>query len=154
MTFVEWLDTKTDASRLEASELALARFRAAADLDPEFASGVGTALWILLSTNPGDDTPTLLAEMRSRAGALGRDRLDNLSSRLLQATATKSEVESAAGKLVSFWFKTIGLCSGRAPKDSRAVHVARAYERTFASLGRLMDETNGSHGSDYERAAA
>lgn len=154
MSFSEWLHAKASASRLETSELVLARFRAAADLDPEFTTRVGAVLWALLSTSPGDDAATLLAEMRNRVGALGPDRLDTLSSRLLHATAAKCEIEREAGNLVASWFRTIGLCSGPASHASRALHTVQAFERTFASLGRLMNETSGSRHSDRERAAA
>jgi hypothetical protein len=154
VTFSEWLETKTNASRLEACELVLARFRATADADPEFMSGVGTALWALLSTCPGEDSQDLLAEMRSRMGALGRQRLDDLSCRLLNATGAKSEIECEAGKLVSFWFRTIGLCSGPFTPSRRALHAARAYEHTFAALGRLIDRVDAPQRSDRERVAA
>ena len=154
MSFSEWLQTKASASRLETSQLVLARFRAAADLDPEFTTRVGTVLWALLSTSPGDDAATLLADMRKRVGALGPERLDTLSSRLLHATAAKGEIEREAGNLVSSWFRTIGLCSGPASHTPRALHTVGAYEKTFASLGRLMNKTSGSRHSDCERVAA
>src|SRR3954451_22851915 len=154
MTFSEWLETKTNTSRLEACELVLSRFRAVADSNPDFASAVGASLWKLLSTSPGSDAVTILDDMRGRAGVLGREHLDHLSSRLLHATATKGEIECEAGKLVSSWFRAIGLCSGPASSNGRAFHVARAYEKTFACLGRLMNQTSGSQSDDGERAAA
>jgi hypothetical protein len=154
MTFSEWLETKTNTSRLEGCELVLARFRAVADTNPEFTSAVGEALWKLLSTSPGSDAATILDDMRGRAGALGRDHLDHLGSRLLHATATKGEIESEAGKLVASWFRAIALCSGAAANDARALHVARAYEKTFACLGRLMNQTGESQSTEDARAAA
>jgi hypothetical protein len=154
MTFSEWLNRQSDASRLEACERVLARFRAAADTDPAFTSGVGTVVWGLLSSSPGDDARALLADMRSRAGGLGRERLDNLSSRLLHATAIKGDVDCEAGKLVSSWFNTIGLCSGPAPFNSRALHLSRAYETTFDSLGRLMMRADATQPATVEQAAA
>jgi hypothetical protein len=154
MNFSEWLESKTNTSRLEACELVLARFRAMADTNPEFTSEVGGALWKLLSTSPGSDAATILDEMRGRAGALGRDHLDHLSSKLMHATASKGEIESEAGKLVSSWFKAIALCSGAAANNGRALHVARAYEKTFACLGRLMNQTSGTQSAEDERAAA
>jgi hypothetical protein len=154
MTLSEWLKAEADASRLETCERVLTRFRATADSNPEYIVDVGLAVWGLLSTSPGDDAAMLLGEMRSRAGALGRERLDSLSSRLLNATAPKAEIECDAGKLVSSWFRTIGLCSGYAVQTGRALHLARAYEKTFASLGRLISRSDGSQHSDDERAAA
>ena len=125
-----------------------------ADTNPEFTSAVGEALWKLLSTSPGSDAATILDDMRGRAGALGRDHLDHLGSRLLHATACKGEIESEAGKLVSSWFRAIALCSSGQRNNARALHVARAYEKTFACLGRLMNQTSGSQPADDERAAA
>jgi hypothetical protein len=154
MSFSEWLQAKASANRLETSELVLARFRATADLDPEFTTRVGAVLWALLSTSPGDDAPTLLADMRNRVAALGPERLDTLSSRLLQATGMKGEIEREAGNLVASWFRTIGLCSVPAPHTHRALHIVGAYERTFASLGRLMNKTSNTPHFDCERAAA
>jgi hypothetical protein len=154
MSFSEWLQAKASASRLETSELVLARFRTAADLDPEFTTRVGSVVWALLSTSPGEDAANLLVDMRNRVGALGPERLDTLSSRLLHATAAKGEIEREAGNLVSSWFRAIGLCSGPASHTSRALHTVQAFEKTFASLGRLMSSTSGSRYSDRERAAA
>jgi hypothetical protein len=154
MTLSEWLKIEADASCLETCERVLTRFRGIADLDPDYTVQVGTTLWALLSTSPGEDAASLLGEMHSRAGALGRERLDGLSSRLLDATAAKAEIECEAGKLVSSWFRTIGLCSSHDAHFGRAFHLARAYEKTFASLGRLISRTDGSRHSDDERAAA
>jgi hypothetical protein len=154
MTLTEWLEAKTNANRIEACEVVLARFRAAADASPEFTAAVGEILWTLLSSRPGADPEGLLSEMRSRVGALGRERIDNLSTRLLQVTAAKGEIECEAGKLVSSWSKVIALCPGPAHRNSRAFHVTRDYERTFASLGRLLEQTRSAPPVDYERAAA
>jgi hypothetical protein len=154
MSFSEWLQAKASASRLQTSELVLARFRATADLDPEFTMRVGVVLWALLSTSPGDDAATLLADMRNRVAALGPERLDTLSSRLLHATRVKGEIEREAGNLVASWFRTIGLCSIPASHTHQALHIVGAYEKTFASLGRLMNKTSGALHSECERAAA
>jgi hypothetical protein len=152
VTFSEWLDTKAQASRLDACELFLARFRSAADFDPEFAAATGTALWALLSTRPGCDAANLLADMRSRAAALGGERLDNLSLRLLNAAS--DDIDREAGRLVSFWFRAIGLCAGTRPTASRAIHIARSYEKTFSALSRLMNAASEPNAVNDMQAAA
>src|SRR5688572_23233024 len=137
MTLSEWLEIKTNASRLESCERVLTRFRATADADPEFTAGVGTAVWALLASDPGEDAATLLTDMRIRSGALGRNQLDELSTRLLEITQDKSRTQSEAGILVSSWLRMIRLGLGVASGNHRALHVTRAYENTFVSLGRL-----------------
>jgi hypothetical protein len=152
VTFLEWLDSQTNASRLEACELALARFREKADRDPDFAGAAGIAVWGLLSTNPGDDAPSILAEMRSRAQALGRPCLDDLSSRLLDAECD-DEVRSEARTVVAFWFRTIALCAGSSPQAARAVHVAAKFERAFTALVRSMQRLQAIQDTEGRRAA-
>jgi hypothetical protein len=150
MTFSEWLNAKSNASCLETCELVLERFRAAGDADPEFVTKVANALWGILSTGPGEDPQAFFSELRVRAGALGRERLNELSFRLLQATASTGEIEREAGKLVSSWFRAVGLCAGLQSTNRRALHVAGAYERTFASLGRITSPVRNQD----QRAAA
>ena len=152
MTFLEWLDSQTNASRLEACELALARFREKADRDPDFAGAAGAAIWGLLSTSPGEDASSDLAEMRGRAQALGRQCLEDLSSRLLDA-GCHDETRSEARTLVAFWFRTIALCAGSSPQAARAVHVAAKFERAFAALVRSMQRLQAMQDTEGRRAA-
>jgi hypothetical protein len=153
VTFLQWLDSQTKASRLEACEITLARFRDKADRDPDFAGEVGIAVWGLLSTSPGEDASSVLAEMRSRAQALGRQCLEDLSSRLLDA-GCHDETRSEARTLVAFWFRAVALCAGPTPQTTSALHIAAKYERAFAALGRSMQRIATQRDAEGRRAAA
>jgi hypothetical protein len=152
MGLSEWLESQASASRLEACERALAHFCTGADADPEFMSQVGEAVWgLLLSTSPSADPMAILAEIREKLEALGRDRLDLLSSKLQQAMASGGGAKCEAGKLVASWFRAIALCKAAPSQNGRALHVTKAYERTFASLARLMNSTTDdgrNHGGE------
>ena len=71
---------------------------------------------------------------------LGRDRLETLSIKLQDATSKEGDIPREAGKLVACWFKAIALTMATSSHQRRALHVARAFEETFASLARLAEK--------------
>jgi hypothetical protein len=137
----DWLQKKADASSLEACELALNNFCAAADTNSRYGLEVGDAIWkLLLSTaDAADDPVALLAEVRAKMASLGPEKLRQLSTSVLEATSTGNETHAEAGRLVSCWFKAIALQQRQPAATGRALRVVRSYERTFASLKALLD---------------
>ena len=49
MSLSEWLESKAGATRLEACELALGRFCAAADADEDYTRQIAKAVWSVCS---------------------------------------------------------------------------------------------------------
>jgi hypothetical protein len=142
----DWLDKNAAATRLQACDVALARFRSEADGDSGYMLQVADAVWKLLTsaTTPGEADPAaLVSEIRAKLTTLGSRGLEQVASELLQATTACGQAQSEAGKLVACWFKAIALQQDTALPDGRVQHVVRSYEETFMSLRRLLDRERG-----------
>jgi hypothetical protein len=136
----EWLENKAGATRLEACELALGRFCAAADADEDYTRQIAAAVWSVLLSAPPSNPAATLQEIRGKMSDLGRNRLETLSVKLQDAMSKEGDIPREAGKLVACWFKAIALTMATSSHQRRALHVARAFEETFASLARLAEK--------------
>lgn len=142
------MQSKANAIRLEACKIALANFCAAADKDSRLTLQVGDAVCQLLIIKPGTDDPlALLANIRTKMSGLDPENLEVLGDQLLEATSGRNNISSVAGKLVSCWLRAIALSGNEAPHDSRALRVARLFEKTFASMARLLARSSVANGA-------
>lgn len=148
MTLSEWVQSQANAIRLEACQIALANFCAAADKDSRLTLQVGYAVCQLLIIKPGTEDPlALLATIRTRMSGLDPENLEVLGNQLLEATSDRSKISCEAGKLVSCWLRAIALSGNEAARNSRALRVARLFEKTFASMARLLARSSVANGA-------
>jgi hypothetical protein len=135
----DWLEREANATRLRICEHALHNFRIRADGDPTYTMAVSETVWeFLLGAPPGGEDPMgLLVSIRHKLEALRPDQLDALSRKLEGAAERPGGAPSESGRLVAGWFRTIALSRAALGDHGRALHVGRAYEKTFATMARL-----------------